>query len=76
MPNGYGPAMRIFTKQVKPVFSVSRSNGHISVIFVHDSYLQGDTWSECQNNIKDTIGLLSCLGFTINVPKSILEPIQ
>ena len=76
MPNGYGPAMRIFTKQLKPVFSVLRSNGHISVIFVDDSYLQGDTWSECQNNIKDTIGLLRSLGFTINVPKSILEPTQ
>ena len=24
-PNGYGPAMRIFTKQLKPVFSVSRA---------------------------------------------------
>ena len=71
MQNDYGPVMRIVTKQLKPVFSILRSNGLISVIFVDDSYMQGDTWSECQHNIKDTIGLLSSLGFTINVPKYI-----
>ena len=38
--------------------------------------MQGDPWSECQRIIKDTIGLLSSLGFTINVPKSIFEPTQ
>ena len=43
MPNGYGPAMRAFTKLMKPPFSFLRSEGYLSVIYVDDCYLQGDS---------------------------------
>ena len=76
MPNGYSDAMRIFTKILKPVFGHLRNQGHISVIFVDDSYLQGDTKHECMNNINATIDLLSSLGFSIHTGKSVLIPTQ
>ncbi len=44
MPNGYGPAMRIITKLLKPPFSALKREGHESVIFVDDTYLQGDNF--------------------------------
>ena len=48
MPNGYGPAMRAFSKVLKPPFAVLRENGQLSVVFVDDIYLQGDTFDEWQ----------------------------
>ena len=44
MPNGYADAMRIFTKLLKPGFYELRRQGHLSVYFVDDSILQGDTY--------------------------------
>ena len=63
MPNGYGPAMRAFTKISKVPFSVLRNRGHISVVFADDSILFGETYLNCLNNIRDTIELLLSLGF-------------
>ena len=74
MPNGYGPAMRIFTKVSKVTFSHFQSKGFISVVFVDDSYLQGNTYKACLNNTENTIELLQNLGFTIQPTKSILTP--
>ena len=51
-PNGSSDAMCIFTKILKPVFGYLRNQGHISVIFVDDSYLQGDTKHECMNKLQ------------------------
>ena len=55
MPNGYGPAMNIFTKVSKVPLSHLRSKGFISVVFVDDSYLQGNTYKACHHNIENTI---------------------
>ena len=76
MPNGYSDAMRVFTKILKPPFAVLRQAGHLSCVYVDDSYLQGDTYSECQQNVHDTIELLLSLGFTIHPDKSVLKPTQ
>ena len=46
MPNGYSEAMRILTKILRPVFGYLRQEGYLSVIFVDDSYLQGNTERE------------------------------
>ena len=76
MPNGYGPAMRVFTKITKVPFSQLRGKGHSSVVYVDDSYLQGDTYDDCINNILDTLNLLRELGFVIHPDKSVLIPSQ
>ena len=47
MPNGYSDAMHIITKILKPPFKVLREEGHLSVVYVDDVYLQGDTRAEC-----------------------------
>ena len=47
MPNGYGPAIRIFTKITKIPFTLLRKKGHVSVVYVDDSYLQGKVQEQC-----------------------------
>ena len=76
MPNGYSEAMRVFTKLLKPPFSILRSHGYLSVVFVDDSYLQGHTFSTCEDNVNATVDLLQSLGFTIHPGKSVLVPTQ
>ena len=75
-PNGYGPAMRIFTKITKALFSVLRMQGHTSVVYVDDFYSQGDSYESCLKNTNDTIIMLQSLGFTIHPEKSVLTPTQ
>ena len=65
MPNGNSEAMRLFTKLLKPPFSILRTHGYLSVVFVDDSYLQGHTFSTCEDNVNATVDLLQLLGFTI-----------
>lgn len=76
MPNGYGPAMRVFTKLLKVPFSHLRERKHISVVYVDDSYLQGKSFDNCTRNVIDTVNVLRKLGFTIHVDKSLLLPTQ
>ena len=76
MPNGYSEAVRVFTKLLKPPFSILRSHGYLSVVFVDDSYLQGHTSSTCEDNGNATVDLLQFLGFTIHPEKSVLVPTQ
>ena len=76
MPNGYSEAMRVFTKILKPPFAHLRTQGHLSVVYVDDTYLQGDTYSQCLSNVEDTISMLRSLGFCIHMKKSVLVPTQ
>ena len=71
MPNG--PAMRVFTKISKVPFGHLRSLGQNSVVYEDDSYLQGETYQACLDNISDTIKLLRELGFVIHTVKSIVK---
>ena len=76
MPNGYKDAMRVFTKLMKPVFSCLRERGYVSVIYVDDSLLYGDTFEECLENVIVTLQCLQELGFIIHSKKSVLIPTQ
>ena len=73
MPNRYGPAMRIFTKVIKIPFTFLRKKGHVSVVYVIDSYLQGKTMN---NACIDNMDVLQELGFTMHPIKSCLSPKQ
>ena len=75
-PNGLAICPRKFTKLLKPVFSNLRSLGHLSVIFIDDSYLQGADFSLCVKNVQDTVALLDRLGLIIHPEKSVLNPTQ
>ena len=59
-----------------PAFGYLRQDGHFSVIFVDDSYLQRNTESECLENIQVTVNLLIKLEFKIHELKLILKPNQ
>ena len=61
MPNGYGTAMRIFTKISKILFSILREKGVVSVVYVDDSYLQGDDYEDCLSNVLNTIEICTSL---------------
>ena len=69
-------ARRVLTKVLKPPFSVLRKQGYFSVVYVDDSYLQGDNFDACLNNVKATIHLLQSLGFTIHFKKLSVLPSQ
>ena len=45
-------------------------------MFIDDSYLQGATKEQCNQNVNATINLLISLGFTIHTKKSGVEPAQ
>ena len=76
MLNGDGLTMHIFTKVSKVPFSHLRSKGFVSVVFVDDSYLQGNTYERGLYNIEGTTELLLNLGITIHLAKPILTPTQ
>ena len=76
MPNGYGPAMQIFTKISKIPFSILKEKGFLSVVYGDDSYLQSDDYEDCFSNILNTIEILRSLGFTIHPNKSKFIPTQ
>ena len=75
-PNGLALCPRKFTKLPKPVFSSLRQQGHISVVYIDDSWLTADNFNLCTKNVIDTIWLLDKLGFVIHPEKSVLLPTQ
>ena len=72
MPYGYGTAVRNFTKILEKPFKVLWHNGHVFVIYIDDTFLEGDTYAACQQNIFETVVMLVSLGFNKKVPKSVL----
>ena len=76
MPNGLSSAPRIFTKLMKPVYSVLRCQGFENVGYIDDTYLKGSTFQDCEKNVSVTVNLLCSLGFTLNREKSVLIPSQ
>ncbi len=73
---GLACSPRVLSKVLKTVFAVLRRNGHISTAYIDDSCLQGDTYIDCQHNIRETVQLMDSLGFTIHPSKSVLIPVQ
>ena len=75
-PNGLAPCPRKFTKLLKPIFSTLRNKGHMSVIFIDDSFLIGFNFAQCVQNLIDTLTLLDRVGFVVHPEKSVLQPTQ
>ena len=65
--------MRVFTKISKVPFVYLRRLGQNSVVYVNDSYLQGETYQACLDNISDTIKLLRERGFAIHTEKHLVK---
>jgi hypothetical protein len=50
--------------------------GHIISGYIDDSYLQGDTYNECAQNVTASSKLITELGFITHPEKSVLIPSQ
>lgn len=70
LPNGLVSTLRYFTKLLKPVYTTLLSQGYLNVGYIDDSYLQGDSNTECRSDILTTLNLFESLGFLINHEKS------
>lgn len=73
---GLNIAPYIFTKLMRPVVQYLRNQGLMSVIYLDDMLLFGDSYSACSRNYNLTKELLESLGFTINHDKSVDTPSQ
>ena len=76
LPNGLSSAPRWYTKLMKPIFSKLRNQGFISVYYLDDIWLMGETRLQCQINLQVTISFLQEAGFLINFEKSCIVPTQ
>ena len=76
MANGLSCAPRVFTKLLKPVYATLHNLGYLSLGYIDDSYLQGDTSSECLENVKVKASLFKKVGFHLHLTKSVIIPTQ
>ena len=74
--NGFSPAVRVFTKVLTPPCKYLRSKGHLSLKYIDDSLLLGETFEICPKNVRAAVALLQELGSTIHPEKSVLVPTQ
>ncbi|XP_011858818.1 PREDICTED: uncharacterized protein LOC105556344 [Vollenhovia emeryi] len=74
LPFGLNIAPYIFTKIMRPVVAHLRRSGHISVVYLDDLLLIGDSYQLCLRNRDETRWLLEELGFVVNEQKSQLQP--
>ena len=76
LPNGLSSAPHMFIKLLKPVYASLYTLGDLSLGYIDDSYLQGDSAKECTSNIKATAVLFNRLGFHLHPTKSVIIPTQ
>ena len=76
LPFGLSSAPRIFTKVLRLPVELLRMNAVPMVMYLDDMIIIGATEKECLTNLALTVGLLTALGFSINLKKSVLSPSQ
>ena len=74
--NGFSPAVSVFTKVLTPPFKYLRSKGHLSVKYIDDFLLLGETFEICFKNVRAIVTLSWELVFTIHPEKSALVTTQ
>ena len=74
MANRLSCAPRVLTKLLKPVYAMLHNLGYLSLGYIDDSYLQGDTSSECLENVKVTALLFKKVGFHLHPTTSVIIP--
>ena len=75
MPFGYSLAPRVFTKIFNPVLAYFKFLG-FRVIFIDDLILIASSYDECLRQLEVLKQTLCELGFTVNVEKSQLVPVN
>lgn len=75
LPNGLSSAPCIVPQLLNPVLVTLHEQGCLNLSYINDFYLQGDTSSDCDDNVKATCILFRDLGFHLHDNKSILQSI-
>lgn len=65
---------RIFTKTMKQVYATLRLPGCVNSGYIDDSFLASDTFKECEENVIETVHLLTEIGFMIHRDKFVVVP--
>ena len=76
LPNGLSSAPRKFTKIFKVPLAHLHKQGHISLGYLDDFYLQGQTYDHCVANVIDTTMLFIKLGLVPHPEKCNFIPSQ
>ena len=76
LPFGSSTASYVFTKIIKPIVTFLRKKSFHSIIYLDDFLLLESNFSDCSENVRQTILLLQYLGFLIHFKKSELTPSQ
>ncbi|XP_046744290.1 uncharacterized protein LOC124410169 [Diprion similis] len=74
MPFGLCTAPYVFTKLMKPIAQKLRSKGFVSVFYLDDILLFGQSAQDCRKNVRETRKLIEKTGLTLNMEKCVLEP--
>ena len=75
LPFGYTLAPRTFTKVLKPLYPLLRSNDMKVGYYIDDTLIIAASKAECSANVHKVITLLGGLGFKINLKKSQVDPV-
>ena len=75
LPFGYNLAPRTFTKVLKSLYSLLRSNGMKVCYYIDDSSIIAASKAECLANVYKLIRLLWNLSFKTNFKKSQVDPV-
>jgi len=74
LPFGLASAPRVFTKLLKPVWSVLRQRGVRLIAYLDDVLVMASTRDLAKQHANFVLTLLESLGFVVNYVKSVLEP--
>ena len=75
LPFGYSLAPRAFTKILKPLYSLLRSNSMKVCYYIDDTLIIAASKAECSANVHKIIRLLWDLSFKTNFKKSQDDPV-
>ena len=76
LPFGLAEAPRKFTKLLKPILKLLRTQGTVIVIYIDDSWIYSETFQICLQNISTAAAIFTCFGFIPHPKKSVLIPTQ
>lgn len=76
LPFGLTSAPWVFTKTLKPAVALGRELGMRLVVYIDDILLMAETKDKAREQADGLIFLLQCLGYTINIEKTVREPSQ
>ena len=76
LPFGLASAPWVFTKTLKPIAALGRELGIRLIVYIDDILLMAKTKEKARDQASGLIYLLQCLGFTVNMKKTVLDPSQ